>query len=327
MKNIQIDDNSRNLLIFFTLTFIISWSIWFLAPLISFGDFYFLNYICLIGAFGPSLSAIIIASRLKSDRINNPKKKKWIIFCIIFIVSFISGLISLVLYPTIFILAIIILIVASIIASFLISGLYSSNSGISKLLKTIKGVKNNNIYLIIALCIPLFANLGGVFIYVILGGFIPPTTNIFLLFLLFTAVFPYVFFFGGPLNEEIGWRGFATPRMLEKYSPLITGLIIGVIWSIWHAPLHFNGLYGNGLLGFLMRFIYNIPFGIMFTWYFIKSQNNLLGAIILHASVNVYASFALLSLNVSIFNSLIYIIFTVIIIVHGKMWKKFPINN
>ncbi|MFX1274495.1 MAG: hypothetical protein ACFFAT_05550, partial [Promethearchaeota archaeon] len=64
MVRIQIDDNSKQLISFFILTFLISWSIWFIAPLIFYGDSTSLVYFCGIGNFGPSLSAIIIASRI-----------------------------------------------------------------------------------------------------------------------------------------------------------------------------------------------------------------------------------------------------------------------
>lgn len=41
--------------------------------------------------------------------------------------------------------------------------------------------------------------------------------------------------------EEIGWTGFATPRLLERYSPLRAGLILGLAWGAWHALGDFSG--------------------------------------------------------------------------------------
>ena len=322
----QISENSRKLLLFFTLTFTISWTIWFLAPLISLGDVLLLNWICHIGVFGPSISATVLASRIESNREDNQKKNKRNIFSIILIVSFLSALSSFPLFylyyinVEFFFFVIIVVIVASIIASFLISGIYSSNPGISNLLQPIKGVKGKNIYLLIAFLIPLLLSLGGL-IFVILGGTISMDVNYFMPLLSMTLLFPHLFFFGGPLNEEIGWRGFATPHLLEKYNPLITGLIIGIIWSIWHAPLHFIGFDSGGWLGLLWRFTYNIPLGIIFTWYYVKSQGNLLGAIVFHASVNVYFN---VFFGAYIYNILIYIVLAIFLIIYGKMWKKLP---
>ena len=39
--------------------------------------------------------------------------------------------------------------------------------------------------------------------------------------------------------EEYGWRGYALPRLLEKFSPITASLILGIAWGIWHLPLHF----------------------------------------------------------------------------------------
>jgi len=47
-----------------------------------------------------------------------------------------------------------------------------------------------------------------------------------------------LFFAGGPL-EEFGWRGFALPRLLNRFSFLSAALILGVLHGLWHLPLHF----------------------------------------------------------------------------------------
>lgn len=38
----------------------------------------------------------------------------------------------------------------------------------------------------------------------------------------------------GGLVEELGWTGFAIPRLRERYSGLATGLIVGLAWGVWH---------------------------------------------------------------------------------------------
>jgi membrane protease YdiL (CAAX protease family) len=35
--------------------------------------------------------------------------------------------------------------------------------------------------------------------------------------------------------EEIGWTGFAVPRLLSRWSPLAVGLIVGLLWGLWHG--------------------------------------------------------------------------------------------
>jgi hypothetical protein len=41
------------------------------------------------------------------------------------------------------------------------------------------------------------------------------------------------------IGEEFGWRGFLLPRLQTRHNALISSLIVGVIWAIWHIPLFF----------------------------------------------------------------------------------------
>jgi len=42
---------------------------------------------------------------------------------------------------------------------------------------------------------------------------------------------------GGPLEEELGWRGFAFPLLQTRSNALVSSLILGVLWGLWHLPL------------------------------------------------------------------------------------------
>jgi uncharacterized protein len=56
---------------------------------------------------------------------------------------------------------------------------------------------------------------------------------------------------GGP--EEPGWRGFALPRLQERFSPVRATLVLGVLWALWHLPLlaiEDNPSHGLGTWGF-----------------------------------------------------------------------------
>ena len=50
-------------------------------------------------------------------------------------------------------------------------------------------------------------------------------------------VLAYVAVFGGPLGEELGWRGFALPRLQERLPPTAAMVLLGLIWGLWHLPL------------------------------------------------------------------------------------------
>ena len=79
---------------------------------------------------------------------------------------------------------------------------------------------------------------------------------------LFTGVDKAVVVLGGfgagatTLLEEIGWTGFVVPRLRRRHSVLMTGLIVGVLWGLWHflQQIFVSGTYAGGipLLTFLM---------------------------------------------------------------------------
>src|SRR5580658_4304094 len=52
-----------------------------------------------------------------------------------------------------------------------------------------------------------------------------------------TYAFNYSTLVGGPVNEEPGWRGFALPRLQERYGPVRATLILTPLWAGWHLPL------------------------------------------------------------------------------------------
>jgi membrane protease YdiL (CAAX protease family) len=39
----------------------------------------------------------------------------------------------------------------------------------------------------------------------------------------------------GPV-EELGWRGFALPLLQRRHSGLVSGVVLGLVWALWHTP-------------------------------------------------------------------------------------------
>ena len=104
------------------------------------------------------------------------------------------------------------------------------------------------------------------------------------------VVFGVTLLFGGPLGEEIGWRGWLLPRLQARLSPLLSSLIVGLVWGVWHLPLHLRGVYdggmGTGLAGFALRIASSCLLAVIFTWLYNRSRAGLLVVILLHTSVN-----------------------------------------
>jgi len=72
---------------------------------------------------------------------------------------------------------------------------------------------------------------------------------------------------GGGLFEETGWTGFAVPQLRKRYSILSTGLIVGILWGIWHFMIAFwasNFLTGANswtmfVAGFIAFYLLALP--------------------------------------------------------------------
>lgn len=91
--------------------------------------------------------------------------------------------------------------------------------------------------------------------------------------------------FLGPV-EEFGWRGFALPLLQRRFAPLWAGLIIGVIWMIWHLPAFVIGGTPQSAWSFLPYFVGGVAVSIIFTAMFNDSRGSLLIAALLHFQLN-----------------------------------------
>jgi membrane protease YdiL (CAAX protease family) len=90
----------------------------------------------------------------------------------------------------------------------------------------------------------------------------------------------------GPLGEELGWRGFALPRLLERHSPLRASLILGAVWGVWHLPAFlFSGL-SQGALALPSFLLGAAAVTVIGTWLYLGSRGSVLAASLLHLSVN-----------------------------------------
>jgi len=99
---------------------------------------------------------------------------------------------------------------------------------------------------------------------------------------------------GAGFFEELGWTGFAIPRMRLRYGILSTGLIVGVLWGAWHFLMNFwaSGATSGELslaifvptwlLGILVG---QLPaFRVLMVWVYDRT-GSLLGAMVMHVSL------------------------------------------
>jgi membrane protease YdiL (CAAX protease family) len=141
-------------------------------------------------------------------------------------------------------------------------------------------------FLFIIICVPLITVVASIPTEV--GIHIPLNMGFLITFLISNI-------FIGPLGEEPGWKGVALPNLLSKYSPLLSGIILGVIWAIWHLPAYMISTTPQGdhnvfveYIGFV---IIAIGFEILSTYIYIKTNGNIVASgILFHFVYNVSMS-------------------------------------
>jgi CAAX protease family protein len=89
--------------------------------------------------------------------------------------------------------------------------------------------------------------------------------------------------------EELGWTGFAIPRMRLRYGVLGTGLFVGVLWGAWHFPLfsgsgNSSGTVPPGLYLLVLLFSVLPAFRVLMVWVYDRT-GSLLVAILMHVSL------------------------------------------
>ena len=88
--------------------------------------------------------------------------------------------------------------------------------------------------------------------------------------------------------EELGWTGFAIPRMRRRYGVLSTGLLVGVLWGAWHfimfwEPDSFSGAFPFALL--LAKLFSWLPaYRVLMVWAYDRT-GSLLVAMLMHGSL------------------------------------------
>ena len=105
---------------------------------------------------------------------------------------------------------------------------------------------------------------------------IPGTLSI----LLF-SIFP-----GSAVGEELGWRGYALPRLQGRFSALAASLIVGSVWGAYHFPLFLVGTPTRPLALFLPFAISCAIMSIFYTWMYNGTGGSLLIVVLLHATTN-----------------------------------------
>lgn len=101
------------------------------------------------------------------------------------------------------------------------------------------------------------------------------------------ALIPFAIALSTPVQagEELGWRGYALPRLAARLGLGPASLLLGVIWAVWHLPLFFlrgADTYGQSFPLFLLQVT---AISVTMAWLYARTESLLL-VMLLHAAIN-----------------------------------------
>jgi len=184
---------------------------------------------------------------------------------------------------------------AIIVTAFIIGGL-----GVRKLLGSLLIWRVGIHWWALALLLPAVILLGAVYLFSLFGGpavdfsRYPPVYMIIPMIILLTVL--------NGIGEELGWRGFMLPRLQSRYSALVSTLILGFFWGLWHAPVFFIAGTVQSIFraqvgfwaGFLLFTASTIIFSVSLTWVFNHTRGSVLIAAFFHGAQNAWLNYFLL---------------------------------
>ncbi len=125
-------------------------------------------------------------------------------------------------------------------------------------------------------------------IHVLLGGehpAYPPAAR----WPLVIVNFAIVLLLGGPLGEEIGWRGYALPVLRDTHGLLPASLVLGIAWAGWHLPLFLLPGTPQADLPLPWFALQAVALGVLLALVYEGTGGSLLLPMLLHASVNTFS--------------------------------------
>jgi uncharacterized protein len=185
------------------------------------------------------------------------------------------------------------------VAALVVTAFVAGSSGVKQLLRRILLWRVPPRWYLFALFWPAFLSLAATFSIRALGGPLPDFTSPAIVGLsplpqelqgvgpwpLLPFIFLQNMLIGSAMGEELGWRGFALPRLQARMSALAASLVLGLLWAIWHLPLYLTAGHpiSEVFVGWLLVSI--LADAILFTWLFNNTRGSLLPVLLFHASI------------------------------------------
>jgi len=321
----------HQLIAFFMLTFTISWGLGFSYYAMNTPGQEFLIPLAAIATCGPALAGIIVTRICNTEPMLKSGKSFWIAFPIALIFSTVVFLANNVVINRAPISPIMVIFLAlfAIPVAYILSAGFSRFPSVRRYLASVYQVRRVWVWLLLAPIVMLGLDLLSIAISHLLGrqSVTFPSLSIigFTSLKLMGITFLYQLFFFNLTGEEIGWRGFALPRLLARTNPIIASLVLTFFWAVWHA-LYWDAS-GEPVLTmqyWLDTFVRLFPATVLINWFYVRSKGSILVVGVLHAISNTF--FQYISLDWPIHTVTLYGCALLIILI-DQWWKKVPASH
>jgi membrane protease YdiL (CAAX protease family) len=170
------------------------------------------------------------------------------------------------------------------ISALVLTALIGGKRGIGELFSRLLRWRVGLQWYALVIFLPLVIVWAAVGLYILFVGSFPGLTAWYIPLIRFVPLLPVAVVLVG-LAEEPGWRGYALPRLLSRYAPFTAGVLLGIIWGLWHLPLY-TFIYPYGVLGFLVFLLRVVALSILFTWVYLHTKKSVLITILFHAATD-----------------------------------------
>jgi membrane protease YdiL (CAAX protease family) len=129
-----------------------------------------------------------------------------------------------------------------------------------------------------------------------------------------------------PFAEEIGWRGFALPRLQERYGVLKASLMLVLFWALWHFPMFI--IVGVSASALLMAIPFFTAGSVVFSWIYNRTPAGLLLVLLAHLGAHLNNSHQALPGNIrpmAIHTAALVVAAILLVLTDRNVWRAaFP---
>jgi membrane protease YdiL (CAAX protease family) len=139
---------------------------------------------------------------------------------------------------------------------------------------------------------------------------------------MFVGAFPLLIFSfniftdAGPIGEELGWRGYALPRLLQFYSPVVSTVILSVFWTLFHLVAFFAPGTNQFGMSFVWFILFCFSLGFIMTWLYMNTGGNWIASgLIFHYMINSFAIAGAVKVGPGLSISLCFVVILIFVFV------------